>query len=362
MIARDDGYNPTNTVKVTKQLVLQDKIFAMLGGLGTPTHTKVVDYLNASRVPDLFVASGCCAGTSPRSTRRPSAGSPTTPSRARSSASRSRRTTRARRSPTSSRTTTSAPMAPRAWTSTSRRTRSSRARPTSRATPTSGRRWPRSRPGRRGRRHVHIPAYTALVRLAGLKLDYHPQLVVCNVGSDPTTLKGLLKAFSKGKTQERADRGDHTDAYLPPGATRQRLDRAVQKIHDQYIPSCPSTATWSTGWGWRTRSSRRCSGPARTRPASASSRRSRAGELTGPGLVPFRYSKDSHAGYTGAQIGRDQGRRDRRDGQPLVTDDGDGDITEFDKNPASAPARRSGRRLTATTTGGVTPRRRGPAG
>src|SRR3954466_15826520 len=34
MIARDDGYNPTNTVKVTKQLVLQDKVFAILGGLG----------------------------------------------------------------------------------------------------------------------------------------------------------------------------------------------------------------------------------------------------------------------------------------------------------------------------------------
>jgi len=31
-ISRDDGYNPTNTVKVTKQLVLQDKVFAILGG------------------------------------------------------------------------------------------------------------------------------------------------------------------------------------------------------------------------------------------------------------------------------------------------------------------------------------------
>ncbi len=59
MIIRDDGYNPVNTVKVTKQLVLQDKVFAILGGLGTPTHTKVVDYLNAAKVPDIFVSSGC---------------------------------------------------------------------------------------------------------------------------------------------------------------------------------------------------------------------------------------------------------------------------------------------------------------
>src|SRR6476646_4721328 len=65
MIIRDDGYNPTNTVKVTKQLVLQDKVFGILGGLGTPTHTKVVDYLNASRVPDLFVSSGCLCWNDP---------------------------------------------------------------------------------------------------------------------------------------------------------------------------------------------------------------------------------------------------------------------------------------------------------
>src|SRR5436309_2695662 len=58
-VYRDDGYNPTNTVNVVKQLVLQDKVFAIFNGLGTPTHTKVVDFLNASKVPDLFVASGC---------------------------------------------------------------------------------------------------------------------------------------------------------------------------------------------------------------------------------------------------------------------------------------------------------------
>ena len=41
------------------KLVLQDNVFAIFNGLGTPTHTAVVDYLNASKVPDLFVASGC---------------------------------------------------------------------------------------------------------------------------------------------------------------------------------------------------------------------------------------------------------------------------------------------------------------
>jgi len=33
----DDGYNPANTQQVVRQLVLQDKVFALLNGLGTPS-------------------------------------------------------------------------------------------------------------------------------------------------------------------------------------------------------------------------------------------------------------------------------------------------------------------------------------
>ena len=59
LIIKDDAYNPANTVNVVHQLVLQDNVFGIFEGLGTPTHTKVVGFLNASKVPDLFVASGC---------------------------------------------------------------------------------------------------------------------------------------------------------------------------------------------------------------------------------------------------------------------------------------------------------------
>ena len=54
----DDGYNPAKTVPLTKQLVEQDKVFAMFGGLGTQSQTAVRDYLNTSKVPQLFVATG----------------------------------------------------------------------------------------------------------------------------------------------------------------------------------------------------------------------------------------------------------------------------------------------------------------
>jgi branched-chain amino acid transport system substrate-binding protein len=54
----DDGYNPAKTVPLTKQLVEQDQVFAMFGGLGTQPQTSVRDYLNGKKVPQLFVATG----------------------------------------------------------------------------------------------------------------------------------------------------------------------------------------------------------------------------------------------------------------------------------------------------------------
>ena len=54
----DDVYNPANTVPLTKQLVEQDQVFAMFGGLGTQSQTSVRDYLNSKKVPQLFVATG----------------------------------------------------------------------------------------------------------------------------------------------------------------------------------------------------------------------------------------------------------------------------------------------------------------
>ena len=55
----DDGYDPSKTASVVRQLVLQDNVYAIFNGLGTPTHLAVVKYLNSAKIPDVFVASGC---------------------------------------------------------------------------------------------------------------------------------------------------------------------------------------------------------------------------------------------------------------------------------------------------------------
>src|SRR5260221_6132480 len=61
----DDAYNPTQTVTVVHQLVLQNNVYAIFNGLGTPTHLNVVSFLNSSKVPDIFVASACACWDNP---------------------------------------------------------------------------------------------------------------------------------------------------------------------------------------------------------------------------------------------------------------------------------------------------------
>ncbi|MDY0910508.1 ABC transporter substrate-binding protein [Microbacterium sp. CFBP9034] len=64
-VVKDDGYNPATTQTVVRELVQEDEVFAIVNGLGTPTHTAVLDYLNQNEVPDLFVASGSTSWNQP---------------------------------------------------------------------------------------------------------------------------------------------------------------------------------------------------------------------------------------------------------------------------------------------------------
>ncbi len=57
-IALDDGYIPPKTVELTRRLVEQDQVLLMYGQLGTPTNVAVQPYLNAHKVPQLFVTTG----------------------------------------------------------------------------------------------------------------------------------------------------------------------------------------------------------------------------------------------------------------------------------------------------------------
>ena len=54
----DDGYNPANTVQLTRKLVEEDKVFATVGQLGTEHNLAVRGYLNQAKVPQALVSTG----------------------------------------------------------------------------------------------------------------------------------------------------------------------------------------------------------------------------------------------------------------------------------------------------------------
>src|SRR6476469_7509516 len=55
---KDDGYNPANSVTLTRQLVEQDNVFAVVGSLGTEVNLAIRPYLNSKKVPQMLVATG----------------------------------------------------------------------------------------------------------------------------------------------------------------------------------------------------------------------------------------------------------------------------------------------------------------
>jgi branched-chain amino acid transport system substrate-binding protein len=65
-ISLDDGYSPPKTVEVVRQLVEQDKIFALFQPLGTPCNTAIHKYMNQRKVPQLYVATGASKWGDPK--------------------------------------------------------------------------------------------------------------------------------------------------------------------------------------------------------------------------------------------------------------------------------------------------------
>ena len=57
-ISVDDGYSPPKAVEMTRRLVEQDQVLLMFGSLGTASNSAVHAYLNARKVPQLFIATG----------------------------------------------------------------------------------------------------------------------------------------------------------------------------------------------------------------------------------------------------------------------------------------------------------------
>ena len=57
-ISLDDAYSPPKTVEQIRRLVEQEEVLFIFQSLGTPSNTAIHKYMNARKVPQLFVATG----------------------------------------------------------------------------------------------------------------------------------------------------------------------------------------------------------------------------------------------------------------------------------------------------------------
>lgn len=57
-ISYDDGYSPPKAVEQARKLVESDEVLLIFQPLGTPPNTAIQRYMNAKKVPQLFVATG----------------------------------------------------------------------------------------------------------------------------------------------------------------------------------------------------------------------------------------------------------------------------------------------------------------
>ncbi|TVT17832.1 ABC transporter substrate-binding protein [Amycolatopsis rhizosphaerae] len=340
----DDGYNPAQTVTLTKQLVLQDNVFAMLGSLGTPTHTKVVDFLNSSRVPDLFVASGCTCWDSPQQHPYTYGWQPDYTVEGKILGDYVKKTFAGKKIAYFYQDDDFGHDGMKGLDKFVDQSQVVSRQPYQPGNTDIG---PQVAAIARSGADVvvleSIPAYTALFKLGALKLGYNPKLVASSVGADPTTVSGLLENFAKkaGSAVRGSDliEGLVTSAYLPATDDLGNSWTALfKKIHDQYIPDIPfdGNVVYAMSYAYTFVQALQAAGKTPTRQSLIDALNK--GGFTGPGLVPFRYSASSHAGFTGGQIAIVQGGRQVSQGSALTTDDGDSAVVPYSVVQPTAPA------------------------
>ncbi len=65
-ISYDDSYSPPKTVEQARKLVESDEVLFIFNSLGTPPNSAIHKYMNAKKVPQLFVATGATKWNDPK--------------------------------------------------------------------------------------------------------------------------------------------------------------------------------------------------------------------------------------------------------------------------------------------------------
>src|ERR1700729_3591175 len=62
----DDGYSPPKAVEQARKLVESDEVLLIFNPLGTPSNSAIQKYMNAKKVPQLFVSTGAAKWNDPK--------------------------------------------------------------------------------------------------------------------------------------------------------------------------------------------------------------------------------------------------------------------------------------------------------
>ena len=65
-ISYDDAYSPPKAVEQARKLVESDEVLLIFNSLGTPSNTAIQKYMNAKKVPQLFVSTGAAKWNDPK--------------------------------------------------------------------------------------------------------------------------------------------------------------------------------------------------------------------------------------------------------------------------------------------------------
>ena len=305
----DDAYDPSKTASVVRQLVLQDSVYAIFDGLGTPTHLAVVKYLNSSKIPDVFVASGCDCWDNPTAYPETFGWQLDYIREGKILGTYVKQHFPGKKigffyqndefgldgiKGLSYEIPSSQIVAKQSYVPTN-----VNIGPAVAALKAAGAQVVVS---------FAIPAFNALFKLASLKLSFNPTLVASNVGTDPTTLGGLLEAYAKqggAKVNGNAlTQGIITDGYLPTlGNGSNSWIALFKKIHDTYDAKAPfdGNVLYGEAVAYTFVQAMLKAGK---NPTRADLTKAIAGGLPqGPAVAPYDYSATNHGGMQGAFIG-----------------------------------------------------------
>jgi ABC-type branched-subunit amino acid transport system substrate-binding protein len=341
----DDGYDPAKTVSVVHQLVLQDNVFGIFNGLGTPTHLAVVKYLNTNKVPDLFVASGCDCWDNPTAYPYTFGWQLDYVREGKILGSYIKQNFAGKKigyfyqndefgqdgvKGLDYEIPASQVVSKQGYVDTN-----VNIGPQVAALKASGAQVVVA---------FSIPAFTALLKLASLKLGWNPTFVVSDVGADPITLAGLLEAFAKkgGATVSgnALTQGIITDGYLPTlGNMSNSWISLFSKVHSTYDAKAPldGNVLYGEAVAYTFVQAMIKAGK---NPTRASVVKAIEGGLPqGPSVAPYDYSATDHGGMMGAFIGVIKNGAIVQQGPVLTTDTTPtGPVTPYTGTQPAAPA------------------------